>query len=114
MAIIERVVKIVRDIFRRPDDSANKFDHRRKMGTQKFLHSYKSYLMQSFEDAPREQQKKWVQRFCQVSSIGVACIILNSFYSVLLPPIRIISLPVLAGIAWHAANIWAANINSRL
>jgi hypothetical protein len=75
-----------------------------KKGAQKFLTQYKTFLITSFRSSPRIQQESWIHRLAQVLCIGISCIVLNSFYSVLLPPIRIISLPILVGAAWFAAN----------
>jgi hypothetical protein len=75
-----------------------------KKGVKKFLTSYKAFLITSFRNAPRDQQESWVHRFAQICCIGVSIVVLNSFYSVLLPVIRIIALPTIAGIAWYVAN----------
>jgi hypothetical protein len=75
-----------------------------KRGVKKFITSYKEFLITSFRTAPREQQESWIHRFAQICCIGTACVTLNSFYSVLLPPIRIIALPIVAAAAWYVAN----------
>ncbi len=71
---------------------------------KKFIDQYKTFLITSFRNAPRMQQENWITRFAQICCIGISAIALNSFYSVLLPAIRIISLPILVGIAWLVAN----------
>jgi hypothetical protein len=75
-----------------------------KKGIQKFLNQYKTFLIVSFRGSPRIQQESWISRFAQICCVGISCVILNSFYSVLLPVIRIIALPIICGAAWFVAN----------
>jgi len=69
-----------------------------KKGIRKALAAYKDFLVLSFRNSPRFQQDSYINRFSLICCVGVAIVILNSFYSVLLPPFRIISLPWLS--AW--------------
>jgi hypothetical protein len=75
-----------------------------KKGFKRAWESYVVFLKTSFRNSPRVQQESWIHRAAQILCIGISCIALNSFYSVLLPPIRIISLPILVGVAWFVAN----------
>jgi hypothetical protein len=75
-----------------------------KAGAKKFLTQYKTFLVTSFRTAPRIQQESWIHRFAQICCVGISCVVLNSFYSVLLPVIRIIALPIVAAVAWYLAN----------
>jgi len=112
--IINSIINFFRFLFHGPDDNFRGFDNRPKMGPNPFLSSYKDFLITSFRYASREQQEKWLLRFAQITCMGISCIILNSFYSLLLPAVRIIALPIAVVIAWHAAKILASHINRQL
>jgi hypothetical protein len=75
-----------------------------KKGLKKALDAYKAFLITSFRSSSRNDQENWIHRFAQILCVGISAIVLNSFYSVLLPPIRIISLPLLVAVAWFVAN----------
>jgi hypothetical protein len=75
-----------------------------KKGLKKLLDSYTGFLQKSFRNTPRYQQEAYINRFAQIVCIGIAVVILQSFYSVLLKEVRIISLPLLVGAAWFIAN----------
>jgi hypothetical protein len=118
MTIIEKIIKRITDFFRflfhgPDDDRFGRPDNRSRVGTTQFLRSYKDFITTSFETAPRNQQDKWVHRFCQITCIGFVCVILNSFYSAMMPIVRIVSLPLLVAIAWYAANLIASDINKK-
>jgi len=73
-------------------------------GLKKYIHSYQTFLITSFRNTPRDQQENFINRFSQVLCIGIAVVILQLFYSVLIPTVRIISLPLVAAVAWFVAN----------
>jgi hypothetical protein len=75
-----------------------------KKGIRKYLSAYRIFLVTSFSNLSREEQENWINKLALICCIGISCIILNSFYSVLLTPVRIISLPVVVGVAWLIAN----------
>ena len=73
-------------------------------GLKKYIDAYWLFLRNSFRSMPREQQIVTINRFAQVLCIGIAVVILQLFYSVLIPQVRIISLPLIVGGAWFVAN----------
>jgi hypothetical protein len=73
-------------------------------GLKKLIAAYFNFLRTSFRNTPRYQQESYINRFSQIVCIGISAVILNSFYSVLLPQVRIISLPIIVGLAWYVAN----------
>ena len=83
---------------------SNKAMDQGKKGVKKLLDSYTAFLKKSFRNTPRYQQEAYINRFSQIVCIGIAVVILQSFYSVLLKEVRIISLPLLVGAAWFIAN----------
>jgi len=80
------------------------FSEKGKKGLKKWLSAYKTFLVDSFRRAPRAQQESWIDRFSQICCVGISVVILQAFYSVLLAPFRIISLPLVVGGAWFIAN----------
>jgi len=73
-------------------------------GLKKYIDAYRLFLINSFRSMPREQQIVTINRFAQILCIGISVVILQLFYSVLIPQVRIISLPLIVGAAWFVAN----------
>jgi hypothetical protein len=103
MTIIEKVLNFFRDIFR-------DFDLWWRGGNQ-IEGSQRSFFIDSFHSLTRKDQENWTNKLALICCIGISCIVLNSFYSVLSSPIRLISLPLVVGLAWFTARYLAADIN---
>lgn len=73
-------------------------------GMMKAWHNYTSYISASFSRMGRFEQEGYITKFSMVLTIGIAVVALQCFYQVLLQPIRVISLPIVVGIAWYLGN----------
>jgi len=75
-----------------------------KQGVLRGLSAYWNFLKGSFRNSPRYQQESYINRLSLICCIGVGIVVLNCFYSVLIPAIRIISLPIVIGVGWFLAD----------
>lgn len=72
-------------------------------GLKGFFQAYLNILGRSFNNMNRFEQEQLISRFCVVITVGIACVALNCFYSLLILPIKVVSLPIVLGLAWIAA-----------
>jgi hypothetical protein len=76
---------------------------------------YLQILRQSFSVMDREEQENMITKFCYVITIGIACVIISCFYSLLPPLLRIIALPIFLAGGWFVgAKIVAPTMIKRL
>jgi len=72
-------------------------------GAKKIANNYFSFLRRSFARMSRGEQLQTIQHFCLAFSLGTAVVALALFYSVLPLALRVISLPLIGGLAWWLA-----------
>lgn len=86
-----------------------------KSGIGRMWDRYLQILRQSFSVMDREEQENMITKFCYVITIGIACVIISCFYSLLPPLLRIIALPIFLAGGWFVgAKIVAPTMIKRL
>src|SRR5579883_2244851 len=75
-----------------------------KEGAGRLWNNYRRHLASSFAAMTRAEQESLVQRLCVIITVGVTCLALVLFYSLIHPAIRIILVPA-AGVG----AFWAGN-----
>lgn len=73
-------------------------------GLKNMWDNYLRFLRSAFARMSREEQETYITRFSQILTIGVSVVALQCFYSILIPQLRVISLPLVVGIAWYLGN----------
>ena len=106
-----------------PNNSVSKTDDLRqspawqkgKSGIGRMWERYLQILSQSFSAMDREEQENMITKFCYVITIGIACVIISCFYSLLPALLRIIALPIFLAGGWFVgAKIVAPTMIKRL
>jgi hypothetical protein len=73
-------------------------------GVKKIWNNYINFLKASFTRMSRDDQENYITKFSQVITIGLGVVALQLFYPMLPSLLRVISLPLIVGVAWYLGN----------
>jgi hypothetical protein len=71
---------------------------------KKIWNNYINFLKASFTRMSRDDQENYITKFSQVITIGLGVVALQLFYPMLPSLLRVISLPLIVGVAWYLGN----------